>query len=145
MTFRWSCLLVCALCGLLVVVASAPAQTADATAVKQTLENYFNALSSRDLELLLSFIADDAQIESRAAAGKKVGKQELRAAMARVIRNVDGAQATNLKVTMTDADNAVVTGESHLRIGGGVDASYRQWRLQKRDGKWLIVESIERR
>ena len=139
MTRHWPCLVVTTLCCLLALVASAAAQTAEAGAVKQTLENYANAISARDLELLLSFIADDAQIDSR-AAGKKVNKQEYREAMARALRNVDGVQLRNLKVTLTDADNAMVDGETHLRAGGQMIAAYRQWRLQKRDGKWLIVE-----
>ncbi len=140
MTKRWPCIVVTMLCSLLAAATSAFAQATEADAVKQTLENFGNAISARDLELLLSFIADDAQIDSR-AAGKKVNKQEYREAMARALRNIDGAQLRNLKVTFKDADNVVVDGEAYIRAGGQMNASYNQWRLQKRDGKWLIIES----
>jgi len=125
------------------VTASGHAQTEEVGAVKKTLENYSDAVSAKNLNLLLSFIADDAQIDSR-AAGKMVNKQEFGEAMARALRNIDGVQVRNLKVTLLGPNDAVVDGESYIRAGGQMTGAYRQWKLRKREGKWLIVESKDK-
>lgn len=60
--------------------------------------------------------------------------------MSQALPNIESIQLRNLKVKFTDADTAMVDGESYVRLGGQYRGAHRQWKLQKRDGNWLIVD-----
>ena len=123
---------------------TAVAQTeADADAVKQTMGVVEAAINGKNLDLLLSCFADDAQIDSR-AAGRKVNKAEYRTAMSQALPNIESIQLRGLKVKLTGADTAIVDGESYVKLSGQYSGAYRQWKLQRRDGKWLIVDTKDK-
>jgi hypothetical protein len=95
------------------------------------------------LEELLALYADDARIDSRIAKAV-ISKPEYRELMTRIFarRSLNRADVGSLKVTLVDATHAVTDGivYIHTKSGDRLSAKNR-WTLEKRDGRWLIVET----
>jgi hypothetical protein len=139
-------LCICVLIGGLVGYAWAQA-TMDAEAesklVKSVIDQMIKAVNSGDLNLLLAQYADDAKIDSR-AAGAKVSKRGYAEAMSRNFQqgSILSTRYTGLKITFVDATHAVAEGTLQVTLkGGGGFVSRHEWKLEKRDGRWLIVET----
>jgi uncharacterized protein (TIGR02246 family) len=126
------------------VAAQTAAQDAtEADAVKRIVEATTSLSNEGKLEELLALYSDDAKIDSK-AAGRQVTKEEYREAVKRVWsqRAVNRADVGGIRVTMVDATRAVVDGVIHIHLtNGGRTGGKNQWKLEKRDGRWLIVES----
>jgi len=126
--------------------ASAPvsAQQSEADAVEQVLSNYNDASNARNLERMLSLVAEDAQIDSL-LAGAKVSKAKFAEALAQAFALGRGARTSlrGLKVSIVDPTHATVNGEVEITAAGASrsQSASHQWKLEKRDEKWLIVET----
>src|SRR5215813_4494222 len=112
-------------------------------AVKRVVEGANAAVNGQKLDEMLAFYADEAKIDSK-AAGRQVSKQEYRDAMKTVFdrRALNRADVTNLTAQLTDATHATVDGTVYIHLNNGNRAGgQNQWKLEKRDGRWLIVET----
>jgi ketosteroid isomerase-like protein len=103
----------------------------------KVIEGLRQTFNARDVDAMLSFYADDAHIDSR-IAGAKVSKAKYGEAMTAFFKkgNAPNIQFRQLKVMILDADHAVVDGEQYA----GSSGDYVQWKFEKRDGKWLVLE-----
>jgi ketosteroid isomerase-like protein len=136
---------------LLVVVSTvAAAQSPDEQTVRTTLEAYWTAQNAADLDRSLSFFSDDAMIDS-VVAGGKVSKPKYETAVRNWLQKPENRQfRSQYKITkmtfsspteaIVDTDVAVARSAS-FNQGGFTASRGVQWRLQARDGKWLIVET----
>ena len=123
----------------------AQSQDADEQAIRRVIEGFGIAINGQDLSALLGHIAEDAVIDSRFAGGK-VGKQKYADAMARAFarHQLTGFEIRHIKVTMVDATHAMVLGTIVPRLEGRRLTYDHEWKLEKRDGLWLIVETAYR-
>ena len=112
-------------------------------AVKRVVEGTASLTNAEKLDELMALYADDAKVESRTAGGI-ISKAQLRENMKGFFarRAVNRVDVSSLKATLADPTHATVDGVLYVhtasgnRAGGG-----QQWKLEKRDGQWLIVES----
>ena len=97
--------------------AQAPMDTeAESKQVKSVIDDTFKAMNARDLDHALAHYADDGQIDSK-VAGAKVSKSAYREQVTRAWAKV-------------------------RHIQGGPDLTEKhEWKMEKRDGSWLIVEA----
>ena len=136
--------LVVYLVALLAVVASTvAAQTPDVeeTAIIRVLDDLLKAVKSGDIKLLLAQYADDAQIDSRAAGGR-VGKEKFGESVQAMFKQgtITGAEHHGRKVTLIDATHASVLGTSDIITKAGRSSQRVEWRMEKRGGRWVVVE-----
>jgi uncharacterized protein (TIGR02246 family) len=130
------------------LVAASPTITAaqssgnEEAAIKKVVETAAKAVNKDDLATMLAQYADDAMIDSRAAGGR-VSKAKYGEVMADVFKKGDliSAEVRDVNVTMADPSRATMLGTVYLvtrtnRLSGRVE-----WKLEKRDGRWLIVEA----
>jgi uncharacterized protein (TIGR02246 family) len=125
---------------------AAPAEKA----VRGAIEDFVRAQNAGDLDGFLVYLSEDAKIDSTVAGGK-VGKAEYAAAMKRwwdVPANKEFKSETKIeKVSFPSATRAVVETQGiAYRKGSFTNAAWNQarrieWKLEERDGKWLIVET----
>ena len=120
-------------------------QDADEEAIRRVIESFGIAINGGDLPTLLGHIADDAVIDSRFARGK-VSKQKYADAMARAFERhqLTHFEIRHIKVAMVDATHATVLGTIFPRTEGRRYTFDHEWKLEKRDGIWLIVETSYR-
>ncbi len=120
-------------------------QTADRQAIRSVIETYSRAIDNADLRMLLAQIADDATIDSKIARGR-VGKQKFAEAMAAAFRarELIGFETRDIKITMADVTRATVLATIHPMNAGRRFIYDHEWKLEKRDGLWLIVETSYR-
>ena len=112
-------------------------------AVKRVVEAANAAVNAQKLDEMLAFYADDAKIDSK-AAGRQVSKDQYREAMKNVFdrRSLNRADVTNLTSKLIDSTHATVDGTVYIHLASGNRSGGRnQWKLEKRDGRWLIVET----
>jgi uncharacterized protein (TIGR02246 family) len=126
------------------VVGGVAAQSDEADAVKRVLDDYVKALNAANLDGVLSTLADDAQIDSL-VAGAKVSKAKYAESMKQAFATgrVSQVDVRGLKVAFPKPDRATVDGQVGVRSPGSntsLSASH-QWQLEKRDGKWLVIET----
>lgn len=121
---------------------TAQSQDADEQAVRRVIESFGIAINGGDLPTLLGHIAEDAVIDSRIARGK-VSKQKYADAMTRAFERhqITGFEIRHVKVTMVDATHATVLGTIVPRLEGRRLTYDHEWKLEKRAGLWLIVET----
>ncbi len=137
---------ICVLIGGLVNYGWAQAQMdieAELKAVKSVIDQMIKAVNASDLKLLMAQYADDAKIDSK-AAGAKVSKPAYGEAMSRTFSrgNILSSSYTGLKVSLVDATHAVAEGTLYINLKNGErTASRHEWKLEKRGGRWLIVET----
>jgi uncharacterized protein (TIGR02246 family) len=124
----------------------------DVDAIKMVIDSLARALTTRDLNAAQALIADDAQIDSRVAKGKVSKTQWVEAMRASYQRNPrpSSIEYRGVKIKVLDADHASVDAEYYVKSsnpesrGFSGDSGYLQWRLERREGKWLIVESTNK-
>jgi uncharacterized protein (TIGR02246 family) len=117
----------------------------DEEAVKKTLEEVADAFNARDLKRYMSHFAEDAKVESRSAGGI-VGKAKYADSIASLLASgrANRTAYRDLKVSLTDPTRAIVEGGQYNwdpKTGEQRLGSRYQWKLEKRDGRWLIVET----
>ena len=124
---------------------TAQSQDADTQAIRTVIEGFGIAINGEDLPTLLGHIADDAVIDSRAARGK-VSKQKYADAMARAFERhqLTSFEIRNIQITMVDATRATVLATIYPRTAGQRLTYDHEWKLEKRGGIWLIVETAYR-
>ena len=127
-----------------------PMPQADVDAVNQAVEAHRAAFNARNLDALLLGIAEDARVVSLPAFGTGRGtgdgqvskvqyREDMAALMARGDRTLlEHAQWT---VEFADATHATAKGQAQL----GESRGDFQYKLEKREGRWVIVESTVKR
>ena len=127
----------------LVFIATAHGQNADEVAVRTVIETIEKAVSNEDLGLLLAQYADDAMIDSKVAGGK-VTKQkfaEITAAQFKA-HAIVLIQYRDIAVTVADPTHATVLGTLYVTAKPDRRFIWRnEWRLEKRDRQWVVVET----
>jgi ketosteroid isomerase-like protein len=136
---------------LLVLITASPlatiahSQDGEKRAIIRVIQSISSAINDADLPLVLVHIAEDAVIDSRIAQGK-VSKQKYADAMARAFkrREIISFESRNIRVTMVDATRATVLATiSGLTLGHRYIYDH-EWKLEKREGLWLVVETAYR-
>jgi ketosteroid isomerase-like protein len=114
----------------------------DERAIRKVIEVWVQAVNSADLPTLLAQFSDDATIDSKIARGK-VNKQKYGEAMAAAFRAHDlvGMAAEGIKVTLVDQAHASVLTTIYPMTNARRYVYVLEWRLEKRDGRWVIVET----
>jgi len=126
-------------CATTPAVPMTPAQQAEAEAIRKMLTEQAAAMSARDFGRAAASFAEGAQIDST-AAGRKVNKVEWQQAMQQIAApRVEISVAT---VSFSDPSHATAVGDFVLYpAAGGRRQARHEWKIQKRDGRWLIVET----
>ena len=123
---------------------SAAAQGSDSeeAAIKKVIETMVRAVNKDQLNVMLAQFADDAVIDSSAAGGK-VSKVKYGQVMADVFQkgNLISADVRDMNVTMTGSSRATVLGTVYLQTRTARPTARVEYKLEKRDGRWLIVET----
>jgi ketosteroid isomerase-like protein len=127
-----------------------PMPQADVDAVNQVIESHRAAFNARNLDALLLVIADDAKVVSLPAFGTgrgggdgQVTKVQYREDMAALMARGDRTLLEHARWTVDFADptHATATGQGQL----GESRGDFQYKLEKRAGRWVIVESTVKR
>ncbi len=123
--------------------ASAQDAALEIAAVKAVVDATTAASNAQKLEELLALFADDAKIDSK-AAGRQVSKDQYREAMKTLFdrRALSKVDVEGMRVSLLDASHATVDGTVSIQLASGNRTGGKnQWKLEKRDGRWLIVET----
>jgi ketosteroid isomerase-like protein len=122
--------------------ASGQATGPDEASIRKAVETTVKAINKDDLPTMLANIADDAIIDSRAAGGK-VSKAKYAEVMAEVFKKGDliSAELRDVSVTMSDPARAMLLGTVYIQTKTSRGSGRVEWKLEKRDGRWLIVET----
>jgi ketosteroid isomerase-like protein len=128
---------------------SAVGQMTDEDAVKKTLEEVAEAFNARDVKRYMSYCADDAKVESRSAGGI-VGKVKYTESIEKLIASgrANRTAYRDLTVSLSGPMHAVVEGGQYNwdpKSGAQRLGARYQWKLEKREGRWLIVETMYKR
>ena len=117
----------------------------DEPAIRKVIETSVQAVNNADLPTLLGQFSDDATIDSKIARGK-VNKQKYGEAMAAAFRSHTrvGMSVDGIKVTLVDQAHATVLGTIYPMSNARRYVYLLEWRLEKRDGRWIIVETFFR-
>ena len=125
-----------------------PMPQADVDAVNQAIEAHRAAFNARNLDGLLVGIAEDARVVSLPSFGSGRGdvqvtkvqyREDMTALMARGDRTL--LEHARWSVDFTDPTHAIAKGQAQL----GDNKGDFQYKLEKRGGRWLIVESTVKR
>ena len=120
-----------------------PAQQAEADAIRKMLADHAAALNAKDVARAAADYADQARIESRVAGGT-VNRAQWRQA---IQQSVTAGQFPHIQfgvssVSFSDPTHATVLGDFvATQAGGRRTQDGLEWKMEKRDGRWLIVES----
>ncbi len=134
-----ACLLTLILVGVPLAEAQMPGnQSAE---IIQVLDSWVKALNGNDMKLLLDQIAPEAQIDSRAAGGR-VSKDRFAASVQSMLKsgNFIKAEHHDRKVEVSDPTHASVLLTSDVITKTGRSSLPVEYKLEKRDGRWLIIE-----
>jgi uncharacterized protein (TIGR02246 family) len=123
----------------------AHSQDADRQAIRSVIETLGRAIDNADLTILLALYADDATIDSKIARAR-VSKQRFAEAMAAAFRarELIGFEIRDIKITMVDVTRATALATIYPMKEGRRFIYDHEWKLEKRDGLWLIVETSYR-
>ncbi|HEY7141601.1 MAG TPA: hypothetical protein VIE44_15970 [Methylomirabilota bacterium] len=127
-----------------------PMPQADVDAANQAVEAQRAAFNARNLDALMLGIAEDARVVSLPAFGTGRGagdgqvskvqyREDMRALMARGDRTL--LEHASWTVEFADPTRATARGQGQL----GESRGDFQYKLEKREGRWLIVESTVKR
>jgi len=123
----------------------AQSQDGEKQAIQNVIESFGSAINGADLPMLMGHIAEDAVIDSRIAR-RKVSKQEYADAMARAFekRAIVRFEIRHIQITMIGPSRATVLAAIYPLMPGHRFGYDHEWKLEKRDGLWLIVETAYR-
>jgi ketosteroid isomerase-like protein len=120
---------------------------ADVDAVNQVIQSHRVAFNARNLDGLLLVIADDAKVVSlpvfgsgRGSDDAQVSKVQYRTDMAALMSRGDRTLLEHAQWAVSFADPTHATATGQVQVGER-KADF-QYKLEKRDGRWLIVESM---
>jgi uncharacterized protein (TIGR02246 family) len=135
---------VASLLAVLITLASAAvvrSQGAEEAAILAVLDETLKATNNDDLKRLLDQYAEDAQIDSRAARAR-VSREKFGEAMQALFKsgNLINVEHRDRKVTLIDPTHASVLGTSYITTKTNRSTARVEWKLEKRDGRWVIVE-----
>lgn len=127
-----------------------PMPQTDVDAVNQAVEAHRAAFNARNLDALMLGIAEDARVVSLPAFGTGRGagdgqvtkvqyREDMTALMARGDRTL--LEHARWAVEFADPTHATAKGQGQL----GESRGEFQYKLEKRDGRWVIVESTVKR
>jgi ketosteroid isomerase-like protein len=126
------------------------APQADVDAVNAVIQSQRATFNARNLDGLMLAIADDARVVSlptfgsgRGAGESQVTKVQYREDMVALMARGDRTLVEHANWTVTFADPTHATANGQVDLGG--QKSDFQYKLEKRGGHWLIVESTARR
>jgi len=120
---------------------------ADVDAVNQVIQSHRVAFNARNLDGLLLVIADDAKVVSlpvfgsgRGSDDAQVSKVQYRTDMAALMARGDRTLLEHAQWAVSFADPTHATATGQVQVGDR-KADF-QYKLEKRGGRWLIVESM---
>jgi len=115
-------------------------------AIKKVIEAAAKAINKDDLKTVLAQYSDDAKIYSR-VVGRQVSKAEYAQIMADVFKagNLINVDLRDLTITMDDPSRAIVLGNVYVTTKTNRTSGRAEWKLEKRDGNWLIIETNPKR
>lgn len=124
------------------VVALAQSQAEEEAAIKKAVETMAKSINKDDLSTLLSVIAEDAKIYTRVER-QQVSKARYGEVMANVFKsgNLVSVEVRGMDVTMPDPTHATVLGTVFIVTKTDRASGRAEYKLEKRDGRWLIVET----
>jgi hypothetical protein len=124
------------------VRAAAQGSGGDEMAAIKVVETASAAINKEDLQLLLAQFADDARIDSKAAQAK-VSKDKYAEAMAAAFKSysIVRVEHRDLRATLSDGTHASVLGTVYMTTKTARPVFAHEWKLEKRAGRWLIVET----
>ncbi len=132
------------MCGLLMscaqVVTTVETKKTDEQAIAQLIEGIVAAYNTRDLEAQLAAYAADARIESLAARGAPMSRDQY-AALRRTWTPRGTVYLRALSVNVLSANTAGATALFRLVNGGQNILGRRAFRLARRSGQWLVVDA----
>ena len=111
--------------------------------VRSVLDQLDKANQDRNLDLVLAQYSDDAKIDSKAARAK-VSKAAYKDAVIQLWQKEPKlwSEYKGIRVSLTDSTHAVAEGTVYIHLTNGSNIiSKHEWKLEKRDGRWLIVET----
>ncbi|HSE95109.1 MAG TPA: nuclear transport factor 2 family protein [Methylomirabilota bacterium] len=120
-----------------------PAQEVEAQAIRKMLADHAAALNAKDVGRAAADYADQARIESRVAGGT-VNRAQWQQS---IQQSVTAGQFPHIefgvsRVSFSDPTHATVVGNFvATQAGGRRTQDGLEWKMEKRDGRWLIVES----
>jgi uncharacterized protein (TIGR02246 family) len=132
-----------ALLGVLATSGTAfPQATDEAQAVKNVVTSMVKAVNGDDVNAMLAYFSEDAKIYTRVVQAH-VSKAKYTEIMTDVFKKGDliSADIRDMTVTMTDPNRAVVLGTVYLVTKTARPSGRAEYKLEKRDGRWLIVET----
>ena len=110
-------------------------------AIAQFMENCLKAINSRSLDGWLACFAEDAKIDSKAARAV-VNKESYKITLSRSIRSFISVETKATEIKVDSPMRATLTGMLEARgTGFSTGPDKHTWKLEKRDGKWSIVET----
>ena len=135
-------MVVVALLAVCPVAALAQSPAEEEAAIKKVVETMTRSINKDDLNTLLSVLAEDAKIYTRVER-QQVSKARYGEIMANVFKsgNLVSVEVRDLTVTITDPSHATVLGSTFLVMKTDRASGRAEYKLEKRDGRWLIVET----
>jgi hypothetical protein len=126
------------------VVNAPPERAADVDAIKGVISGFYDAQNGFDVDGFMVLLAEDAKIDSISQGGK-IAKAAYGPAMATFWSKPENRAYTTrsriLSITVPDDTHATVLTEFILMKGGSSRPPREdEWKLEKQDGKWLIVD-----
>jgi uncharacterized protein (TIGR02246 family) len=111
-------------------------------AVKTVIETMVRSVNKDALDTLMAQFADDAKIYTRVLRSQ-VSKDKYREVMTDVFSKGDliSAEIRDMQVTFGDPSHATVLGTVYLVTRTSRPSGRVEYKLEKRDGRWLIVET----
>jgi hypothetical protein len=127
------------------LIAAAQSPGGEDAAIKNVLETMVRAVNKDQLTTMLDQFSDDAKIDSRAAGGL-VSKEKYKEVMVDVFKKGDliSADIRDISITMTDPSKATALGTVYLQTKASRLSGRAEYKLEKRDGRWLIVETMRK-
>ncbi len=115
--------------------------TDDELAIAKIMCLYQQALSSNDLDLLLSLFHEDARIDSR-AAGEIVSKEQYAISMRKTLPLMGSAYFRDMLIRTQSVSAAIAYGFSRYTFRGRLELwQKRTWKFTRVGKEWKIAET----
>lgn len=113
----------------------------DERLIADLMKQYFEALKTHDLKLLLSLFSKNAHIDLRIAGGV-ISLEQYTDTMRRILPLTSEVYLRDLFIHIQNSKTATVNGFSHYVYRGTRERwSGRMWKLEKEDDRWVITGS----